>query len=266
LPLPTGAETVNREKEKTKYEPVTIDRFLSPLLQDKIVFMMSATPQKIPGYSFIEVESSFPINTRQWSYNPIGKLSMDYRNDTIRDLALWLSELQGKTLVHCVSYKTAEKLSDALRILNIFPLLQTNGVDSFNDDEHSVSRYDAVKSFVDAKDQNKILLSVRLERGIDFYHREVINNVICVLPWHNPTEPLVKAKNRVLPESWKDEQMARDIAQAYGRIHRSEKMGVLNGHLIPKRTYIVDSNFRRWYVNNKKLFPQWFREAQVKEV
>ena len=253
--------TVNIIDRKTKYEPITIERFLDPLLENKIVFMMSATPPIFPGYKSIEVGSIFPKNTRHWEYNPLGKMSMDYRDNTIPSVAWWLSQLKGKTLVHCVSYKTAEKISDALRVLGINSLLQVN---HNNGDEHCISRYDAVEAFVSAKDTNKILLSVKLDRGIDFWQPEIINNVICVMPFPNPTEPLTKAKNKLLPESWQNEQMARDIAQAYGRIHRNECFGTLNGIKVPKKTYIIDSNFRKWYSNNSKLFPVWFKEAKLK--
>lgn len=251
--------TVNTEKQKTKYEPITIDRFLSPLLAGKIVFMMSATPPQFKEYTKLEVDSIFPIETRQWSYLPLGKMSFHHRDATIPKVALWLSKLRGKTLCHCVSYLTAKKISDALRILGIYPLLQIN--DS-NGDEHTTSRYDAVEAFVKAEDPNKILLSVKLDRGVDFWQPEIINNVICVLPYPNPTEALTKAKNRLLSKDWQNEQMARDIAQAMGRIFRNEKMGILNGIATPKRGFIVASEFGVWYNQNKKLFPKWFIESQ----
>jgi len=255
--------SVEKEKQKTKYEPITIERFLDPLLKDKIVFMMSATPPKFPGYTMIEVDSIFPIETRQWYYVPLGKMSMDYRDGTIPALAWWLSQLKGKTLLHAVSYKTAEKISNALRILGKYPLLQIN---HNNGDEHTISRFDAVNGFVTAQDENKIMLSVKLDRGIDLWQPDILNNVIAVIPWPNPSDALTRAKNRLLGSTWQDEEMARTIAQGMGRIFRSEQMGSYNGIETPKRGYIIDSNFRRWYANNKKLFPKWFREAQIKTI
>lgn len=250
--------------QKTMYQPITIDRFLEPLLANKTIIMMSATPPNYAGYAKIEVDSVFPIETRQWSYVPLGKMSMKFRDKTIPKLAVWLSKLKGKTLVHAHSYLTAQKIAEPLRMLGINPLLQVQG--NGESTGHNVSRYDAVKAFVDSKESQKILLSVSLARGVDFHQLDILNNIITTVPWPNPTDPLTKAKNRLLGESWQSEQIAQDIAQAYGRIHRSEKMGVLNGIPTPKRTYIVDSNFGSWYANHKKLFPKWFRESQLKVV
>jgi len=255
--------SIEKEKQKTKYEPITIERFLEPLLKDKIVFMMSATPPKFPGYTMIEVDSIFPIETRQWSYVPLGKMSLDYRDATIPAVAWWLSQLKGKTLLHAVSYKTAEKISNALRILGKYPLLQVN---HSNGDEHTISRFDAVHGFVTAQDEDKIMLSVKLDRGVDFWQKDILNNVVAVLPFPNPTDPLTRAKNRLLGTDWQNEQMARDIQQAMGRIFRNELMGEYQGVATPKRGYIVASEWRKFYVNNRKLFQLWFRQSELKEV
>jgi len=245
----------------TKYEPVTIDRFLEPLLQNNIVIMMSATPQIIKGYSKIEVDSIFPKESRHWAYKPLGKMSKNYRDKTIPKVANWLHSLDGKTLVHCISYKTAESLSIPLKMLGSDPYLQ---IPNKTSNGNNYSRYDAVEAFTTAKDLNKILLSVKLDRGVDFWNPEIINNVIAVLPWANPTDPLTNAKNKVLGKEWQNEQMARDIMQQYGRIHRNEKNGIYKGLEKPKRTYIIDSNFSFWYSTNKKYFAKWFKEAQLK--
>jgi ATP-dependent DNA helicase DinG len=254
--------SVDYEKKRTKYEPVTITRFIEPLLKNKIVLMMSATPQKLPGYSFIEIDSTFPIETRHWIYNGMGKMSFKHRDKNIPKLAMWLANLQGKTLVHCVSYDTAKKISFELRKIGIYPLLQVNG-NAFKG-EHSVTRYDAVEAFIKAEDPDKILLSVKLDRGIDFWQPEIINNVLVTVPYPNPTEPLTIAKNRLLGDTWQNEKIAQDIQQSYGRIHRNEKMGIYKGVPTPKRTYIIDNNVRAWYIKNKALFHQWFSSAQLK--
>jgi hypothetical protein len=258
---------VKPELEKTRYAPVTIDRFLEPLLQDKIVIMMSATPPSFEGYTVIEVGSTFPVETRQWKYTPLGRMSYKYRDRNIPKVALWLSQLNGKTLVHCVSYDTANKISLELRKLGVYPLLQIgkniNG-DKDNEDQYTVSRYDAVEAFIRAENQDKILLSVKLDRGVDFWQPEIINNVIAVIPYPNPTDPLTKAKNQLLGNSWQNEKIAQDIMQQYGRIHRNELMGVYKGSSIPKKTYIVDLNFGNFYNVNKELFKKWFIEARIK--
>lgn len=248
-------------KGKTRYEPITINRFLEPILKGKTVIMMSATPQKLMDYEKITVGSPFPIETRHWQYKPIGKMSKRFRDKTVPSLALFLKGLKGKTLVHCVSYATAYHIKTELLKLKVYPLTQTQE-NTINDDEDSVTRYDAIESFVTAKDIDKILLSVKLDRGIDFWQPEIINNVLAVLPFPNPSEPIVKCKNELLGENWQSEKMAQDIMQQYGRIHRNEKMGIYNGIETPKRTYIVDGNWSWWYPKNKEYFEDWFKEAE----
>lgn len=260
--------TVKPLNQKTMYQPITIDRFLEPLLANKIVIMMSATPPSYAGYAKIEVDSVFPIETRQWSYVPLGGMSKDSRNATIPKLAIWLSKLKGKTIVHTVSEATAAKIAEPLRMLGIYPLQQVKGNGESN--EHTVTRYDAIKAFIDSKDQNKIYLSYNMGRGVDLFQPEILNNVVAVIPFKNPTEPLIKARRRLLgqkeAQKVEDEEVARDIAQMMGRTFREGKFGSYNGIPTPKRGYIVASEWGWWYKSRKKLFPKYFRESELKVV
>jgi Rad3-related DNA helicase len=255
---------LNRKGQpRTKFEPVTTSRFIEPLIENKIVVLMSATLPKEGQEAVIEVDSPFPVEIRPWIYKPLGRMSRKYRDNTIPKVALFLSKLEGKTLVHCVSYATAEKLQLALLALGKHPLLQTNGDDEIID-EDMVKRWDAVRGFKTAQDPNKILLSVKLDRGVDFSEPEIVNNVIACLAFPNPTEPLTKAKNEMMGESWQIPYIIADIEQKYGRIHRNEKLGIVNGKEVTKKTYIVDGNFGWFYGEHKSKFHKWFTGAQVK--
>ena len=252
--------------QRTQYQPITIERFLEPLLANKIVIMMSATPPSYPNYTKIEVDSVFPIETRQWSYVPLGGMSKDSRNATIPKLAVWLSKLKGKSIIHCVSEQTAAKIAEPLRMLGIYPLQQVKGNGESN--EHTVTRYDAIKAFIESKDKDKIYLSYKMDRGVDLWQKDILNNVIGVLPFKNPTEPLIKARRRLLGEKEakkiEDEEVARDIAQMMGRTFRNADFGEYNGIPTPKRGYIVASEWGWWYKSRKKLFPKYFRESELK--
>jgi Rad3-related DNA helicase len=267
---------------RTRYEPITINRFIDSILESMdFVLAMSATPPHWKDYHFIEVESPFPVDIRQCEYFPIGKMSMNYRDKTIPKLADFLMTLKGKTVVHCVSYATAAKIADVLRERKIFPLLQVNN-NNGDGNENNVQRWDAVNAFKTSKDINKILLSVKLDRGVDFWEPEIQNNIIAVVPFQNPTDKLVKAKSSLLGESWKTENTAIAIEQAHGRIHRGVYLlsDVIKyrpelswlptnakGEII-KRTYIIDSNFNNgggrlmaWYQRNKRFFTKSFNEV-----
>ncbi len=260
------AITVYRDRKgnhKTKFEPISTERFIEPLLENKIVFLMSATIQKNEGDTAIEVDSPFPIEVRPWQYLPKGRMSKKYREKSIPTLASWLSTLKGKTLVHCHSYALADSINLALLALGKHPLIQTNSDDEFMS-EDVVKRWDAVKAFKTAKDPHKILLSVKLDRGVDFSEPEIVNNVIACLAFPNPTEPLTKAKNKLYGEIWQPPTIATDVEQKYGRIHRNEKLGTVEGREVAKKTYITDSNFGWFYKDNKEKFHKWFLEAKVK--
>lgn len=250
--------TNRRGIQKSKIEPITTERFIEPLFKDKIVIMMSATLSKMEGWEYLEVSSPFPVELRQWQYLPLGRMSMKHRMKSFPKVAEWLPTLTGKTLVHCVSYDSASYLAELLRAKGIYPLLQTNDLDDV--DEDTYMRYDIVQAFKTAKDQDKILLSVKLERGTDFPEPDILNNVILAVPFPNPTDPLTKAKNNTIGLSWQDSQVARTIEQSYGRINRNADKKTM--------TYIVDSNFNNlelgfWYQRNLNHFHKWFIEAEV---
>lgn len=267
---------------RTRYEPITINRFIDSILESMdFVLSMSATPPHWDNYHFIEVESPFPLDIRQCEYFPIGKMSMNYRDRTIPKLADFLIALRGKTVVHCVSYMTAQKIADALRDRKVFPLLQVNN-NNGNNDTNNVQRWEAINAFKTSKDINKILLSVKFDRGVDFWEPEIQNNIIAVVPFQNPTDKLVKAKTSLMGESWKTEATAIAIEQSHGRIHRGvyylkdvvksrpelSWLPVNEQGIVIKRTIIVDSNFSNgggqltaWYQRNKRFFTKSFNEV-----
>ena len=264
---------------KSKIEPITTERFIEPLLRDKIVIMMSATLSKQDGFEYLETPSPFPVAIRQWEWKPLGRFSREHRDRNIPKLAEYLTTLKGKSVVHCVSYENANKVAHELRKLGVYPLRQTNNDD--DEDEDAVRRWEAVEAFKKSKKPNEILLSVRLDRGVDFWEPEIQNNIIAFMPFFNPNEPLVKAKNNTVGLSWQDKAVANIVQQAHGRIHR----GVFNyqdvikerpdlewlphtqeGYII-KRTVITDANWDNremnfWYRRNINHFNLWFQEAE----
>lgn len=253
------AVTVNEYKGTTNYQPVLTDRFLEPLLKGKYVIQMSATPPNLPGYKYLEVDSPFPPEIRGWKYKPLGRMSLKHREQTIPKLSKFLCGLKGKTLVHCVSYSTAEAIGRSIiSTCDRIPIIQVGKKLSY-DGNHlagSVERMDVVEKFKQSKNENEILLSVKMDRGVDFWENDIVNNVIAVMPWPNPTDPLTKAKNKLLGDDWKNQDMANVIMQMYGRINRNATK-VTN-------TYIIDSNFGSWFGKNKSCFKNWFLEAQVR--
>jgi len=257
---------VSYNYDRTKYEPINTDRFLEPLIKDKIVIFMSATPEKREDAGFIEVGSTFPIENRLWEYKPLGQMGIKYRNETVHNIAEFLTTLEGKTLVHCHSYGIARMLSSALKPLtNNKVFTQVNNVIEEADDDNYY-RKDIVYQFKQSKDDNAILLSVNLARGVDFPEYNIKNNVIAKFPWFDHTDPLTIAKNRQEGNvKWQWKEISRTLMQAYGRLPRSpEKIS---------HCYIVDSDFNNprgismaklWYDRHKEYFFDWFKDAEVR--
>lgn len=267
--------------KKSKIEPITVNRFLEPLLQNKIIIKMSATLSPEPDSLYLETASPFPVEIRHWEWKPLGRFSKDYRDLNIPRLAEYLTTLKGKSLVHCQSYENANKIAFALRTLGVYPLKQTNNDD--DEDEDVVRRWEVVEAFKKSKKPNEILLSVKLDRGVDFWEPEIQNNIIGFIPFPNPSEPLTKAKNNTVGLSWQDKYVAHTVMQAHGRIHR----GIFNyndvikerpdliwlphtkeGYII-KKTIITDANWNNlelgfWYDRNRRHFNLWFQEAELK--
>lgn len=239
-------------------QPVTTDRFIEPLLEGKRVVLMSATlsPSLIDqGYQYFEVDSPFDPSLRPWAYNPLGRMSLKYREKTLPLIAKHLLGLpNGKTIVHCNSYKIAQDLGELLEKQDVYPLVQTNGVQTQY--QRNVKRWEAIRFFKESKNPRELLLSVNLTRGVDLPEQDIINNILVVLPFPNHTDPLVQKKNKIKGKDWQGLTMAQEIQQAYGRVNRNDRKTT--------NTEILDSNWGWWFPKNKKYFNKWFMEAQIK--
>lgn len=260
--------TYNEEAGTTKYEPITVSRFLDSIFhKDAYIIMMSATPIKHEGYAYIEVPSTFPAANRPWKYLPLGKMGVKHREDSSSKIAQFLIGLRGKTLVHCHAYSIARLIHTKIKAIDPHRtvLLQHSGKLNLAGTHNSYGRDTIVEQFKSSKDPDAILLSVNLARGVDFPEPEIINNVIAKIPWMDYRDLLVQAKNyECKGKGWQDEEIARCLMQAYGRLPRSpEKYS---------RCIIVDSDFndpdghamlKNWYKKNKRHFYTWFTEAEV---
>ena len=122
-----------------------------------------------------------------------------------------------------------------------------------------VERKEAVHLFKESTNPNQILLSVKFETGIDFPELDIINNVIAVLNWDNPYDPLVIAKKKYygskIAAELENKSIARYVSQGYGRVNRNFDKTT--------NTVIVCSTFGQWYKHNESLFYNWFTEAKV---
>lgn len=256
----------HRNDRSTTYEPITINRFLDDALKtdDRIVFLISATPHVYPGWEYREVKSPFPKEIRPIQNIPIGSLSLKNRKKTIPILAEklawgtfdWL--LPGKTIVHVPSYAVAEELGKEIiscsRGLRV-PIVQSRFSSVENGIEGATLRSEVIDVFKKSKDKWQILIAVNMGRGIDLPELDIKNNVITYLKRQNHTDKLVKAKLHNLGGTWMWQECANELMQQYGRINRNNDK-VTN-------TVITEPEFKQFNKLHGEYLREWFKEAIV---
>jgi hypothetical protein len=250
----------HNKNDSTSYEPITINRFLDDALKtdERIVFLVSATPQIIQGWEYIEVKSPFPAELRPIRNIPIGSMSLKNRQDTIPKLAEYISNLRatspGKTIVHVSSYAVAYDLGVELNKSFVYPIVQSRG-NTVDDTMGGVLRGDVIKKFKLSKDNNQVLIAVNMGRGIDLPETNIINNIITYLKRQNPTDPLFRSKMHYLGASWTYEEIGNELMQSYGRINRNDKKTT--------NTVITEPEFAKFLRLHPEYLRDWFKEAIV---
>ncbi len=250
---------------KVRIEPITVDRFIAKMFSDRqYVLFMSATPMIPDGWDFIELPSPFPREMRPWVYDPVGKMSFSERDQSIPKLAEYIIKLQklrsGKLLVHCVSYKMASDIAEALYARGVTHITLQTPRDELRQEDifESVGRSKAVENFIESKNPNQIFLSVNMESGIDLWQADIVTQIIAKIPFQNPNDPLYKAQKMYVKDAERrfNTEIANKVVQAYGRINRDDKKETL--------TIITDESFGRFFEVNRNLFRRYFLEAYTK--
>lgn len=161
-------------KERIQFQPVTAGRFMDSLVwwRGKKKLLMSGTifpelfveeaglTDKVCQY--VEIPSTFPVENRPVYYWPAGKMSLDWRGQTIPKMiekitVIMSKNKQNKGIVHCGSYDIAERIYGGLMKM---PLLGKVWLqDRFN-------RNDNLLDWINSKEPS-LFLSVNFVEGID---------------------------------------------------------------------------------------------------
>ena len=88
--------------------------------------------------------------------------------------------------------------------------------------------------------------------GVDFKGDECRWQILCKVPYPSLGDPQIR-KRMEKDHEWYNWLTALRIVQTYGR-------GVRTVDDFCK-TYILDEDFRRFYLGNTRLFPDWFQVA-----
>jgi Rad3-related DNA helicase len=261
----------NSRGKSVKFEPITVDRFIDEMFEeDDYVFFMSATPIVPAGWKLIELESPFPKEIRPWTFIKCGPMSMDSKCESYKKLAQFIVDLQvkrpGKILVHCNSYSHASCINEELKNLGCtHTILQTksDSVMEFDGSEN-LNRNAALAKFKAHPNMNTIFLSVNMTSGVDLAATSgveyVATQIIAKIPFPVPTDPIIMKKRELygkIAEAQFNQEIANIMMQAYGRINRNAEKHTL--------TIITDSNFLKWFSENRRYFKKYFLEAKIDE-
>jgi Rad3-related DNA helicase len=253
------SETEKKGFVRVTYRAIDVSKYAESYLfrMGRKVLLMSATIMNAEGFArslgiasddfdAISIPSPFPVKNRPIIHADIGSLSInaiDYTLPRVKDAlkAILDEHKKEKGIVHCNSYKIANYLKKELRSKRILTHDSTNRDEILN--KHLTST------------EPTVLLSPSMTEGVDLKGDASRFQVIVKVPYPYLGDPIVR-KRMNKNEKWYPMQTAMTIVQAYGRSIRSAE-----DHAV---TYILDSDWKRFYGQNKDVFPAGFDQCLVK--
>jgi len=251
-------EGYGRSMEKIEFKPIDVSTFSEDLLfkHGAKIILMSATILDGDAFceslgipkseaSFLSFESPFPPENKPILVNSVGSMSSKSIDSTlpkmVKAIKLIMEEHKSeKGIVHCHSYKVANYIKKNIRSRRL--LIH----DSTNRDE-ILAKHIASKG-------NTILLSPSMTEGVDLKDDCSRFQVLCKVPYPYLGDKLVK-KRMYKWKWWYPLQTAKTIVQSVGRsVRHKDDFAV---------TYILDSDWERFYSRNKHFFPKDFKKSIV---
>ena len=248
-----------RKSRKFVFKSIDVSKFARQYLLrlGKKVLLMSATILDHESYcqslgipkedvEFIRIPSPFPVENRPVLTLSIGKMGSKNLDTTLPKLATAVKEILNnhpdeKGIIHCHTYKIVNYLKKSLRSKRILT--------------HNSENRDAVlQKHLNSKEPT-VLLSPSMTEGVDLRGEYSRFQVICKVPYPFLGDKLVKKRMNKW-KGWYPLQTAKAVVQSVGRSVRSS-----DDHAV---TYILDSDWDRFYSFNRNLFPKDFRESLTK--
>lgn len=187
--------------------------------------------------------SPFPIENRPIYFHPIGKMTADSIDESLPKIAAALREIlkehkDTKGIVHCHSYKIVQFLKKNMKSSRLI--------------FHESHDRDAALEKHAASKEPTVLVSPSMSEGVDLRDNLARFQVLLKVPYPSLGDKIVKKRMHKWPW-WYPMQTVKTIIQAVGRAVRSD-----TDHAV---TYILDSDWRRFYGMHQNLFPQNFRDT-----
>ncbi len=244
---------------KLQFKPIDVSPYAEEMLYsfgDTVIFMSATILDKdafaecvgIPKsrMSFISLDSPFPPENRPVIYAGVGKMSSNSIQDTLPRVVAAVKEIlkehKGqKGIIHCHSYKVAHYIKKNIRSSRLL-------IHGSDNRDTILEKHKRAKS-------DTVLISPSMTEGVDLKGDLSRFQIICKVPYPYLGDKLIRKKMNKW-RWWYPLQTAKTILQSVGRSVRSTDDKAV--------TYILDSDFERFYNSNKGMFPRTFKECLQK--
>lgn len=254
------SETDITKERKFEFKPIDVSKLAHEYLfkDTPNILMMSATILNKNSFcellgikeeecEYIDIPSPFPLENKPILVNPVGSMSFRNINDTLPIMVQAINMIleqhkNEKGIIHVHSYKIAKYIKENIKSKR---LLWHN--DSNDKDKILYMHMNNKKPTV--------LLSPSMAEGVDLKGEFSRFQIICKVPFPYLGDKLIKKRMNKW-KWWYPLQTVRTIVQAVGRSVRSKEDTAV--------TYILDSDFERFYYKNKHMFPKEFTDSIIR--
>lgn len=241
-----------------EFKPITVKDYCSNMLFDHCdkVLMLSATILDVDVFcnslgidkndvAFLRIPSPFPANNRPIHYFSVGSMSKNAMTSTMPKMAEVIKSILEqhsleKGIIHCGNFKIAKELHN---IIGNDRLLI-----------HDSENREEVIKFHMKTPAPSVLLSPSMTEGVDLADDASRFQIICKIPFPYLGDSAVQ-KRMTLDDKWYAYQTVKTIVQSLGRSIRNESDYATS--------YILDSDWFRFYSKNEFMFPPEFKSSFV---
>jgi Rad3-related DNA helicase len=198
---------------------------------------------KTEDVAYLHIPSPFPVENRPIHFVPVGSMAKDSIDKTLPVMAEAVRMIlekhpKDKGIIHTSNYRICQYILENDKSGRLLTH------DSKNRDE-------VLKKHCECNEPT-VLLSPSMMEGVDLADEASRFQILCKVPFPYLGDLVVK-KRMERNKQWYPYTTAKSIIQSFGRSIRNEK-----DHAI---SYVLDSDWDRFYVRNMEMFPIEFRSS-----
>jgi len=255
----TGYEG-NAKDMSIRFKPIKVDLHAHNVLWNRgdQFLLMSATlisPAQMASdlgleedeWAVVHLDSTFPVENRPVFVPAVASMTNKTKKEAWPVMATEIEAIikenpNVRILIHTVSYHLTKYLHDNMATTRTIMYLNAR------------ERERTLENFLNKDDA--VLLAPSFERGIDLPEEDCGIIIIAKVPYPYLGDKQISARMYGKGgQVWYAVQTIRALVQMTGRGMRSKEDWC--------DTFIMDSQFRRVYRDNQRLFPKWWRDSLV---